>query len=99
MMYRKLLFFRVRRASLNWQGSGLEIHRAARPLGVRIPRPPPLLKHLHRTQFPEQVVNGAPLGHFLAMSAFCDPREGLRSCTARLRPLKPLGQNGGPTWP
>src|SRR5262245_65535383 len=24
----------------------LEIHRAARPLGVRIPRPPPLLKHL-----------------------------------------------------
>jgi hypothetical protein len=32
----------ARRASLNWQGSGLEIHRAARPLGVRIPRPPPL---------------------------------------------------------
>src|SRR5436309_2706107 len=73
--------------------------QAALPLGVRIPRPPPLLKHLHRTQFPEQVVNGAPLGHFLAMSAFCDPREGLRSCTARLRPLKPLGQDGGPTWP
>ncbi len=43
----------------------LEIHRAARPLGVRIPRPPPLLKHLHRTQFPEQAVNGALLGPFL----------------------------------
>ena len=36
--------FVVRRASLNWQGSGLEIHRAARPLGVRIPRPPPLFQ-------------------------------------------------------
>jgi hypothetical protein len=32
----------LRRASLNWQGSGLEIHRAARPMGVRISRPPPL---------------------------------------------------------
>src|SRR5262252_10639945 len=26
----------------------LEIHRPARALGVRIPRPPPLLTHLHR---------------------------------------------------
>src|SRR4029434_7716389 len=38
---RKYASLRTRRASLNWQGSGLEIHRAARPLGVRIPRPPP----------------------------------------------------------
>ena len=35
----------------------LEIHRAARPLGVRIPRPPPLLKHLQSAPFFEQVVN------------------------------------------
>jgi len=38
----KCAILNARRASLNWQGSGLEIHRAARPLGVRIPRPPPL---------------------------------------------------------
>jgi hypothetical protein len=41
-VYRNERLFLTRRASLNWQGSGLEIHRAARPLGVRIPRPPPL---------------------------------------------------------
>jgi len=40
----------------------LEIHQAARPLGVRIPRPPPLLKHLQRTPFLEQVVKHALLG-------------------------------------
>ena len=38
----KCAILKARRASLNWQGSGLEIHRAARPLGVRIPRPPPI---------------------------------------------------------
>src|SRR5215813_634780 len=56
MMYRNSRLPRARRASLNWQGSGLEIHRAARPLGVRIPRPPPLLKHLGEPTFGARIV-------------------------------------------
>jgi hypothetical protein len=47
---RKCAILEARRASLNWQGSGLEIHRAARPLGVRIPRPPPFFCYLHEGQ-------------------------------------------------
>ena len=43
---RQYAILNARRASLNWQGSGLEIHRGASHMGVRISRPPPFFAPL-----------------------------------------------------
>src|SRR5262249_17354785 len=46
MMYRNSRLPRARRASLNWQGSGLEIHDRVTDFGVRISGPPPFSAQL-----------------------------------------------------
>ncbi len=47
---------RVRRASLNWQGSGLEIRRGASHMGVRISRPPPTSRYGMTSTWPVEAV-------------------------------------------
>jgi hypothetical protein len=51
----------------------LEIHHRVSGIGVRIPGPPPLLKHLHSAPLFEQIMNPALLGYFLGVPTFVIP--------------------------
>jgi hypothetical protein len=70
----------------------LEIHHRVTGIGVRIPGPPPFLKHLGRPQFFEHVLRLCSAWPFLAMSAFFRPRARQRlrggrdsDCSTRAR--------------
>jgi hypothetical protein len=73
----------ARRASLNWQGSGLEIHHRVSGIGVRIPGPPPLLNHLRELTFGTLIAVAVSLPDSCTESCRASMQSATRATPAR----------------